>query len=43
VAAAKKAGATKDEIGAAVGTAIALNAGAAFVYSARVMDAYDEL
>ncbi|EPU8663467.1 carboxymuconolactone decarboxylase family protein [Klebsiella pneumoniae] len=43
VAAAKKAGATKDEIGAAVGTAIALNAGAAFVYSARVMEAYDEL
>ncbi|MCA2017985.1 carboxymuconolactone decarboxylase family protein [Vibrio tritonius] len=43
VSAAKKAGATKEEIGAAVGTAIALNAGAAFVYSSHVMDAYDQL
>lgn len=42
-AAAKKAGATKEEVAAALGTAIALNAGAAYVYSARTMDAYDEL
>lgn len=40
--AAKKAGATKEEIAAAVGTAIALNAGAAFVHATRVVDAYDE-
>ncbi|TCM65055.1 AhpD family alkylhydroperoxidase [Acinetobacter calcoaceticus] len=43
VHAAKKAGATKEEIAEALGTAIALNAGAAFVYSTRVMDAYDEM
>ena len=42
-AAAKKAGATKDEIAAALGTAIALNAGAAYVYSARALEAYEEL
>lgn len=42
-AAAKKAGATKEEVAAALGTAIALNAGAAYVYSAKTMDAYDEL
>ena len=42
-AAAKKAGATKEEVAAALGTAIALNAGAAYVYSARTLDAYDEL
>lgn len=41
-AAAKKAGATKEEVAAALGTAIAMNAGAAFVYSARILDAYDE-
>ncbi len=41
--AAKKAGATKEEIAAALGTAIALNAGAAYVYSARALDAYDGL
>lgn len=41
--AAKKAGATKDEIAAALGTAIALNAGAAYVYSARALEAYEEL
>lgn len=43
VVAAKKAGATKDEIGAALGTAIALNAGAAYVYSARTMAAFEGL
>ena len=42
-AAAKKAGASKDEIAAALGTAIALNAGAAYVYSARALEAYEEL
>lgn len=41
--AAKKAGATKDEIAAALGTAIALNAGAAYVYSSRALEAYEEL
>ena len=40
-AAAKKVGATKEEVAAALGTAIALNAGAAYVYSARTLDAYD--
>jgi AhpD family alkylhydroperoxidase len=39
-AAAMKAGATKDEIIEALGTAISVNAGAALVYSARVLDAY---
>lgn len=38
--AAVKHGATKEEIMEAVGVAIAVNAGAALVYSARVMDAY---
>ena len=42
-AAAKKAGASKEEIAAALGTAIALNAGAAYVYSARAFEAYEEL
>lgn len=39
--AAIKNGATKEEITEALGVAIDLNAGAALVYSARVMDAYD--
>lgn len=43
VHAAKKAGASKEEIAAALGMAIALNAGAAYVYSTHVVDAYDEL
>ncbi|MBK0166813.1 carboxymuconolactone decarboxylase family protein [Klebsiella sp. S69] len=43
VAAAKKAGATKEEVAAALGTAIALNAGAAYVYSGKTLDAYDGL
>lgn len=38
---ARKAGATKDELTEALGVAIALNAGAALVYSARVLDAFE--
>lgn len=38
-AAAKKEGATAEEVAEALGVAVALNAGAALVYSARVMDA----
>src|SRR5215510_9101942 len=38
--AAIKQGATREEIVAALGVAISVNAGAALVYSARVMDAY---
>jgi AhpD family alkylhydroperoxidase len=37
-----KHGATREEIAEALGVAIALNAGAALVYSARVMDAVSE-
>jgi AhpD family alkylhydroperoxidase len=40
--AALKHGATKDEIAEALGVAIALNAGAALVYSTRVMDAVQQ-
>ncbi len=36
-----KLGATKDEIAEALGVAVALNAGAAMVYSARTLDAVD--
>jgi AhpD family alkylhydroperoxidase len=39
VYAARKQGATAEEIAEALGVAIAVNAGAALVYSARVMDA----
>ena len=39
-AAALQAGATKEEIVEALGTAVAVNAGAALVYSTRVLDAY---
>jgi AhpD family alkylhydroperoxidase len=39
--AARKLGASKGEIAEALGTAIAVNAGAALVYSTRVMDAFD--
>jgi AhpD family alkylhydroperoxidase len=39
--AALKQGATKEEIVEALGVAVALNAGAALVYSARVLDAYE--
>jgi alkylhydroperoxidase/carboxymuconolactone decarboxylase family protein YurZ len=35
-----KHGATREEIAEALGVAIAVNAGAALVYSARVMDAF---
>ena len=38
--AASKQGATREEIAEALGVAIAVNAGAALVYSTRVMDAY---
>jgi AhpD family alkylhydroperoxidase len=38
-AAALKAGATKEEISEALGVAVSMNAGAALVYSLRVMDA----
>jgi len=40
-AAARRAGATREEILEALGTAISVNAGAALVYSTRVMDAYE--
>jgi AhpD family alkylhydroperoxidase len=39
VDAAVKNGATREEVAEALGVAVALNAGAAMVYSARVMDA----
>jgi AhpD family alkylhydroperoxidase len=38
--AAVKAGATQEELSEALGVAIALNAGAALVYSARALDAF---
>jgi AhpD family alkylhydroperoxidase len=38
--AAVKHGATREEVAEALGVAVAANAGAALVYSARVMDAY---
>ena len=40
--AAKAAGASKEEIAEALGVAVALNAGAAMVYSARALDALGE-
>jgi AhpD family alkylhydroperoxidase len=40
--AAIKHGATKEEIADALGVATSVNAGAALVYSARVMDAFRE-
>jgi len=40
---AQKVGATKEEIAEALGVAISVNAGAALVYSARVMDAADAI
>ncbi|WP_460451314.1 carboxymuconolactone decarboxylase family protein [Alsobacter sp. SYSU BS001988] len=36
-------GVSQDEIAEALGVAVAMNAGAALAYSARVMDAYSEL
>jgi AhpD family alkylhydroperoxidase len=41
-AAAAKAGATEAEVSDALGTAIALNAGAAYVYSLHAMEAFGE-
>lgn len=41
-AAARKAGVTEQELSEALGTAIALNAGAAYVYSLRALDALGE-
>jgi alkylhydroperoxidase/carboxymuconolactone decarboxylase family protein YurZ len=38
--AALKAGATKEELVEALGVAVAVNAGAALVYSARTLDAF---
>lgn len=40
--AAIKQGATREEIVEALGVAVAVNAGAALVYSSRVMDAYHQ-
>jgi hypothetical protein len=39
--AAAKAGASAAEVSQALGTAIALNAGAAYVYSLRALDAFN--
>ena len=41
-AAAKKAGASRAELAEALSVAIALNAGAALVYSARAFDAFEQ-
>ena len=41
-AAAHKAGATLEEVSEALGTAIALNAGAAYVYSVRAIEAFSQ-
>ncbi|GAN62767.1 carboxymuconolactone decarboxylase family protein [Acetobacter indonesiensis] len=41
--AAKKAGASKEEIAEALGVAVALNAGAALVYSSRALEAFDSV
>lgn len=41
--AAQRLGATRDEIAEALGVAIAINAGAALVYSTRTLDALDAL
>jgi AhpD family alkylhydroperoxidase len=41
--AAAEAGATREEIAEALGVAVAVNAGAAMVYSARTMDAFAEV
>lgn len=42
-AAAAAAGATEAEVSDALGTAIALNAGAAYVYSLRAMEAFGQM
>lgn len=41
--AARKAGVTEAELSDALGTAIALNAGAAYIYSLRTMEAFGQL
>jgi AhpD family alkylhydroperoxidase len=41
--AARKTGATREEIAEALGVAISVNAGAALVYSTRTLDAFDAL
>ncbi len=41
--AAIKAGASREEVAAALATAISLNAGAAYIYSLRSLEAYDML
>ena len=41
LAAAGKPGATREEIAEALGVGISVNAGAALVYSARTLDAFD--
>ena len=40
-AAARKLGATKEEVAEALGVGITVNAGAALVYSSRTLDAFD--
>lgn len=40
--AAAKAGATREEVAEALGVAVAMNAGAALVYSTRALDAFDK-
>jgi AhpD family alkylhydroperoxidase len=40
-AAARKLGATKEEVAEALGVGISVNAGAALVYSSRTLDAFD--
>lgn len=40
---AKQAGATREEIGASIGVAIAIAAGSAYVYSLKALDAYEQL
>lgn len=42
-AAAQKAGATVEEVSEALGTAVALNAGAAYVYSVRAIEAFEQM
>lgn len=43
VEAAKKHGATEEEVAATLATAISLKAGAAYVYSLRALEAYNEV
>jgi len=43
VEAAIKAGVSREEIAEALGVAIAMNAGAALVYSARTLDCYEQM